>query len=231
MFKAKVLLVEDDRKIANIVISYLKNENFEVFHFTEGKKALDALIDLNPDIVILDLMLPDISGEELCQDIKEVIDIPIIMLTAKSSEEEKLAGFALGADDYVTKPFSPRELIYRIKAILKRVQKGNNDRLSFNNGELILDSSKYEALLNGFNLNLTPTEFKILYVLAEKPERVFSRYDIIEQALGYQFEGYDRSVDAHIKNIRAKMSKISKNAKYIITVYGIGYKFVGVKDT
>ncbi|BAI79798.1 two-component system, OmpR family, response regulator [Deferribacter desulfuricans SSM1] len=230
MLKQKIFIIEDDKKIANIVSSYLKHEGVEVFHFINGKEALDAVIELNPDLIILDLMLPDISGEELCQDIKEMVDIPIIMLTAKSSEEEKLAGFALGADDYVTKPFSPRELIYRVKAILKRVRKSSSEKLSFNNGELILDSSKYEALLNGKNLNLTPTEFKILLVLAEKPEKVFSRYDIIEQALGYQFDGYDRNVDAHIKNIRAKMSKLSEDAKYIVTVYGVGYKFVGVRD-
>ncbi|OPX96320.1 MAG: Transcriptional regulatory protein SrrA [Syntrophorhabdus sp. PtaB.Bin047] len=178
-------------------------------------------------------MLPDMSGEELCLQLKEIADIPVIMITAKSSEEERVAGFALGADDYVVKPFSPRELVFRVKAVLKRFQKGDlsgSEPMSFNNGSLLLDGQTYTATLKGNPVRLTSTEFKLLFTLAGSPDRVFTRSELVEKALGYQFEGYERSVDAHIKNIRRKLEDDSQNPVFIHTIYGVGYRFTGKKD-
>jgi len=178
-------------------------------------------------------MLPDISGEEVCQALREIGDFPIIMLTAKSSEEERVAGFALGADDYIVKPFSPREMVSRVKAVLKRAKKGDisvSGPMSFNKGLLTIDGRSYEVKKKGNTITLTPTEFKILSVLAVSPGRVFTRTELVERALGYQFEGYERSIDAHIKNIRQKIEDDPKNPLFINTVYGVGYKFSGKID-
>jgi len=186
-----------------------------------------------PSLVILDLMLPDMSGEEVCQELKEIGDIPVIMLTAKSAESERVAGFALGADDYVVKPFSPKELVARVKAVMKRLQKKDADisgPISFDKGILIIDNRSYEVKKEGSPLTLTPTEFKILLVLAGSPGRVFTRGELVEHALGYKFEGYERSIDAHIKNIRQKIEDDPKNPSFINTVYGVGYKFTGNID-
>jgi len=178
-------------------------------------------------------MLPDMSGEEICQELKEIGDFPVIMLTAKSSEEERVAGFALGADDYVVKPFSPRELMARVKAVMKRSQKqdiSDKGPMSFNKGRLSIDSRSYEVRNKDLLLTLTHTEFKILSVLAGSPGRVFTRGELVDGALGYQFEGYERSIDAHIKNIRQKIEDDPRSPLFITTVYGVGYKFSGKKD-
>lgn len=227
-----VLLIEDDRKIARVVKIYLEGAGYRVVHAERGKDALEAAAKELPLVVILDLMLPDTSGEELCQDLKEMGDFPVIMLTSKSSEEERIAGFALGADDYVVKPFSPRELVYRVKAVLKRAQKGDmsGGPLSFNDGLLIMDGQTYEVKKRGVLLSLTPTEFKVLYALSSYPGKVFTREDLVENALGYQFEGYERSIDAHIKNIRRKIEDDPKNPALILTIYGVGYRFSGKRD-
>jgi DNA-binding response OmpR family regulator len=228
-----ILLVEDDKKIARIVKVYLEDAGYKVVHAEKGKDAIEAAMKELPIAVILDLGLPDISGEEVCQELKEMGDFPIIMLTAKHSEEERVAGFALGADDYVVKPFSPKELVYRIKAVLRRAQKGDKEillPLSFNNSSLVIDGQGYEVKKNGEQVKITPTEFKVLYSLAHAPGKVFSREDLVEKALGYQFEGYERSIDAHIKNIRHKIEDDPKNPSYIITIYGVGYRFSGKRD-
>ena len=228
-----ILLVEDDRKIARIVKVYLEDAGYKVVHVEKGKDAISAAMKEPPLAVILDLMLPDTSGEEVCQELKEMGDFPIIMLTAKYSEEERVAGFALGADDYVVKPFSPKELVYRIKAVLRRSQKGDREVLepmSFNDSRLVIDGRGYEVKKNGEMLKITPTEFKVLYSLASAPGKVFTREDLVEKALGYQFEGYERSIDAHIKNIRHKIEDDPRNPAFIITIYGVGYRFSGIRD-
>jgi len=225
-----VFIVEDDKKIARVVKAYLESAGFRVMHFEKGKDAIESALKEFPLAVILDLMLPDMSGEDVFQGLKEVGDFPIIMLTAKSSEEERLAGFALGSDDYVVKPFSPRELVYRIKAVLKRAQKKDLDDtepMSFNNGLLTIDGQSYQVKKKGVLVNLTPTEFKIIFTLASTPNKVFTRGELVENALGYQFEGYERSVDAHIKNIRQKIGDDPKNPLFIHTIYGVGYRFSG----
>ncbi|MBM4129386.1 MAG: response regulator transcription factor, partial [Nitrospira sp.] len=203
-----ILVVEDDRKIARVARAYLEGAGFRVTYVENGKGAIEAAIKEKPLLVILDLMLPDMNGEEVCQELKEIGDFPIIMLTAKSSEEERVAGFALGADDYIVKPFSPRELVYRVRAVLKRSQKddlGSEKPMSFNNGTLIIDGQSYEVKRKGAHVNLTPTEFKVLFTLASSPQKVFTREELVQKSLGYQFEGYERSIDAHIKNIRHKI--------------------------
>lgn len=228
-----ILVVEDDPKIAHIVKVYLEGAGFRVTHSGLGKDALKAAKKEKPLLVILDLMLPDISGEELCLQLKEIADVPIIMLTAKASEEERVAGFALGADDYVVKPFSPRELVFRVKAVLKRFEKGDlsgSEPMSFNEGSLLVDGQTYTAILKGKAVRLTSTEFKLLFTLAGSPDRVFTRSELVEKALGYQFEGYERSVDAHIKNIRRKLEDDSQNPVFIHTIYGVGYRFTGKRD-
>ncbi len=228
-----ILVVEDDKKIARIVKVYLESEGFKVIAVENAKDAIDFVMKEPPSLVILDLMLPDMSGEELSQELKDIGDFPIIMLTAKSSEEERVAGFALGADDYIVKPFSPREMVARVKAVIKRAQKKDviyGEQMSFNNGILIIDSRSYEIKKKGIPLTLTPTEFKIISVLAGSPGKVFTRGEIVEYALGYKFEGYERSIDAHIKNIRQKIEDDPKNPQFIHTIYGVGYKFNGKID-
>ena len=228
-----ILVVEDDHKIARIVRVYLEGAGYRVVHCDCGKDAIEAANREKPMLIILDLMLPDISGEELCLHLKEIADVPIIMLTAKASEEERVAGFALGADDYVVKPFSPRELVFRVKAVLKRFEKhdlAGDEAMSFNQGSLVIDGKDYKVTKGGNSVRLTPTEFKLLYTLANSPHRVYTRGELVEKALGYQFEGYERSVDAHIKNIRRKVEDDPQNPVYIHTIYGVGYRFSVSRD-
>lgn len=228
-----VLVVEDDKKIARVVKVYLEEAGYRVLHVEKGKEAIAAASKEKPLLVLLDLMLPDMGGEEVIQDLKGLDDIPVIMLTSKSSEEDRVAGFALGADDYVVKPFSPRELVSRVKAVLKRA--GSRGELcdagvTFEHGALFLDGHCYAVKKRGLPVNLTPTEFKVLFTLASTPNKVFTRDELVEKALGYQFEGYERSIDAHIKNIRQKIEDDPKNPLFILTVYGVGYKFIGRRD-
>jgi DNA-binding response OmpR family regulator len=227
-----VLLVEDDRKIAKVVKVYLEGAGYRVVHVEKGRDAIEAAIKEKPLLVLLDLMLPDITGEETCQELKELGDFPIIILTSKSSEEERVAGFALGADDYVVKPFSPRELVYRVRAVLRRAGKGELESgpVSYNDGALIIDGQRYAVEKEGNPVDLTPTEFKVLHALAALPGKVFTREELVEKALGYEFEGYERSIDAHIKNIRQKLEDDPRRPSFIITIYGVGYRFSGKKD-
>jgi two-component system OmpR family response regulator len=229
-----ILVVEDDLKIAQIVKVYLEGAGFRVVHAERGKDALDKAADEDPLLIILDLMLPDMSGEELCLKLKDITSAPVIMLTAKASEEERVAGFALGADDYVVKPFSPRELVFRVKAVLKRSERGDGgplDPLSFNNGELVVDGGTYRVSRAGREIALTPTEFKVLFTMASSPERVFTRSELVEKALGYRFEGYERSVDAHVKNIRRKLDDDPQRPVFIQTIYGVCYRFLVRRDS
>ncbi len=228
-----VLIVEDDTKLARIVKAYLEGADFRTVHVSTVREALQKAEEESPLAVILDLGLPDGSGEELCQSLKEMGDFPVIMLTAKSSEEELLAGFALGADDYVTKPASPRELICRLKAVLKRYDRGSAGKEtvdSFNNGALVLNGLRHQIAKDGRPVAVTPTEFKLMLTLASSPGRTFTRDELISRALGYQFEGYDRSIDAHIKNLRQKIETDPRAPEYLRTVYGVGYMFAGERD-
>lgn len=227
-----VLIVEDDLKLARIVKAYLEAADFRTIHAASYQDALHMLGEETPLAVILDLGLPDGSGEELCQDIKEQGDIPVIMLTAKSAEEERIAGFSLGADDYVVKPASPRELVYRLKAVLKRYHSTvpAAQPLSFNRRELVLNPGRHEISFQGSPVPITATEFKLLLTMASQPQKTFSREELVSKALGYHFDGYERSIDAHIKNLRHKLEADPKNPVYLKTVYGVGYLFCGIPD-
>lgn len=226
----KILVIEDEEKILNVIEAYLKNEGYEIFKATKGSEGLDIFKNNSPHLVILDLMLPELSGEEICKTIRSSSDIPIIMLTAKTNEASKLEGFSLGADDYVTKPFSPRELVERVRVILRRSyhKKGPlSDILSFNNDELTIDIKKHEVTKNGNLINLTPNEYDILLILASNSGQTFSRERLVEIVFGLDYDGYDRTIDTHVKNIRQKLEDNPKAPKHLITVYGVGYKFGG----
>ncbi len=225
----KILIVEDEKKISDIVGSYLERDGFKVTIANTGQDALQQIKN-NFDLIILDLMLPDIDGETICSSIREFSDVPIIMLTAKSSEDDRIKGLGIGADDYVIKPFSPRELVARVKAHLRRTKKNEKKLLSFNNGLLLIDTPSIEVKKGGKIIPLTSTEFKILLSLAERPQIVFTRLQIVNAVQGYDFEGYDRVIDAHIKNIRHKIEDNPQKPVFIKTVYGTGYKFIGIPD-
>lgn len=225
----KILIVEDEKKISDIVGSYLERDGFKVTIANTGQDALQQIKN-NFDLIILDLMLPDIDGETICTSIREFSDVPIIMLTAKSAEDDRIKGLGMGADDYVVKPFSPRELVARVKAHLRRTKKNEKKILSFNNSLLVIDAPSMEVRKNRKIIPLTSTEFRILLCLAEKPQIVFTRLQIVNAVQGYDFEGYDRVIDAHIKNIRHKIEDNPQKPMFIKTVYGTGYKFIGIPD-
>jgi DNA-binding response OmpR family regulator len=229
MANEKILVIEDEEKISGIVKSYLDREGFNVSLADTGQKALQ-LIKGGHDLIILDLMLPDMDGETLCGRIREFSDVPIIMLTAKSSEDERVRGLGLGADDYVVKPFSPRELVARVKAHLRRSQNKESRVLSFNYGLLKIDPLAMEVKKGDAVIPLTATEFKILLYLAQKAQVVINRFQLVNKVLGYEFEGYDRVIDAHIKNIRYKIEADPQKPQFIKTIYGAGYKFIGQPD-
>lgn len=229
MAHERVLIVEDEKKIADIVTSYLEREGFDAVVAPTGHEALTRLKE-GFDLVILDLMLPDIDGESICSSLRTMSDIPLIMLTAKSGEEDRIKGLGLGADDYVVKPFSPRELVARVKAHLRRSKREEKKALSFNKGALRIDTGSMEVLKAGRPVPLTATEFRILLLLAERPQAVFSRLQIVNAVQGYDFEGFERVVDAHIKNIRHKIEDSTHRPSFLKTVYGAGYKFIGVPD-
>ncbi|MDN5277360.1 MAG: hypothetical protein PWR01_1325 [Clostridiales bacterium] len=226
----KILVVDDEVKIVEVVKSYLESRGYPVDVAYSGKDALDKFEKVNPCLIILDLMLPDIPGEEICQMIRRRSRVPIIMLTAKVDEEDILRGLNIGADDYVTKPFSLRQLVARVEAVLRRVSDDPvplSSIISFNNGDLVIDTLKYEVKKNGNTVNLTPSEYKLLMTMIKYPDKTFTREELISMAFGDDFDGYDRTIDAHIKNIRQKIESDPKNPKYILTVYGTGYRFGG----
>lgn len=228
-----ILIVDDEVKITEVVRAYLEHEGYLVSVAYNGQDAIKLYNAINPTLVILDLMLPDISGMEICKSLREKSKVPIIMLTARTDENDILHGLNLGADDYITKPFSPRQLIARVKALLRRLEYGQPqlvNNVSFNNGDLIIDPSNYLAKKNNDVVNLTPIEYKVLSTMAKHSTKVFTREELIYFALEGKYEGYDRTIDSHIKNLRQKIEDDSKNPRYILTIRGIGYKFGGSQD-
>jgi len=219
----RVLVVDDDAKTVELVRLYLKRDGYRVFTAYDGIEALRLARESHPDLIVLDLMLPGIDGLQVCRTLRAESDVPIIMLTARTTDRDKLTGLDMGADDYVTKPFSPRELAARVRAVLRRLPE-ERCPTEMKQGELTIDSHKHEASLASSPLNLTPVEFKLLRVLAREPGRVFSRGQLIEKALGYDFEGFDRTIDVHILNLRRKLSLEDNHSINIRTVYGAGYK-------
>lgn len=221
----RVLVVDDDVKTVELVKLYLNRDGHKVLVAYDGVEALRLAREGHPDLIVLDLMLPGIDGLEICRTLRNESDVPIIMLTARATDEDKLTGLGLGADDYVTKPFSPRELAARVRAVLRRLP-GERGPAEIERGELTVNFVKHKAFLAGRPLNLSPTEFKLLGVLAREPGRVFSRAQLIEEALGYDFVGFDRTVDVHILNLRRKLEPDPNHPEYIKTVYGVGYNFL-----
>lgn len=225
-----ILVVEDEKNILDVIKAYLEKESYNVIIAIDGKEALELFNTREIHLIILDLMIPKVTGEEVCKSIRSKSDVPIIMVTAKADEEFRIEGLHIGADDYVTKPFSPRELIGRVKALLRRSYKGSNplaETLSFNDNDLVIDIDKMTVRKGDINTNPTSIEFKVLLALVSNPSQVLSREQLIDLAFGSDYEGYDRTIDTHIKNLRQKIETDPKNPKYILTVYGVGYKFLG----
>jgi len=228
--KIRILVVDDEQKVLNVVEAYLIKEGFEIITCTDGEEALKIFKTKQIHLIILDLMLPKISGEEVCNKIRASSSVPIIMLTAKAEEDNKIDGLAIGADDYITKPFSNRELVGRVKAIIRRTYRENSplaELLIINNGDLEINIEKMIIKKQGNLITLTSNEFKILIALLTNPGQIFSRDQLVNKAFGINYDGFDRIIDTHIKNIRHKIEDDPKKPKYIISAYGMGYKFEG----
>ena len=226
----KILLVEDEHSIADPVIYNLKQEGFSVTHVDEGPIALEIFSEEKFDLIILDLMLPEISGLDICRSIRKESDVPIIMVTAKDSEADRVSGLELGADDYVTKPFSVRELMSRVRAVLRRTTttttKTNKIDKSIKSGNIEINLSKYEAKVDDKNIDLTPREFELLYAFCENEGNLMSREQIFDEIWGYSFIGNTKTLDVHIQRIREKIEKDPREPKRLVTVRGVGYKLV-----
>lgn len=228
MAQNSVAIVDDDTKLTKLLQMYFDKEGFTTWTAHEGSEAVRLVREKRPDIIILDLMLPGIDGWEICRRVRRDSDVPILMLTARDEETDRLIGLEMGADDYVTKPFSPREVVTRAKVILRRYKKQaatKPEPVKF--GNLSIDFDRHEVKKNGELVDITPTEFKILELLVTNPGRVYSRLHMVEFIQEYAFDGYERTIDAHIKNLRRKLDDNPKEPQYILTVYGVGYKFAG----
>jgi len=223
-----ILVVEDEIKIAKLLEDYLKNAGYGVTVQNRGDKVLSMVQSHPPDMILLDIMLPGMDGMEICREIRKFSNVPIIMITARIEEIDRIVGLEIGADDYVCKPFSPREVVARVKALLRRTHKeidGNQSvgkKLVFES--ITLDEETHLVYVDNTPLNLTPSEFGLLQIMMGHPNRVFSRNELINRVLGYSFDGYDRTIDTHIKNLRKKISDALPGREIIHTVYGIGYK-------
>lgn len=227
MATGKILVVDDERKMITLVRAYLERDGYQVVEATDGRQALDAFRRETPDLIILDLMLPEMDGLEVCREIRRSSEVPIIMLTARDEDTDKLVGLELGADDYITKPFSPRELVARVRVVLRRTRSSKipvSPPMRLIQGELVLDEERFEATCQGRPLALTLSEFRILAALARNAGRVLSRTRLLD-ALGESYEGYERTIDVHIKNLRRKLAAAGGGEGCnIITVHGLGYK-------
>ena len=223
----KILIIEDEKNISEIVAKYLEKEGYTTIIANDGIEGLALFRDSNPDLVISDVMMPTIDGFEVLREIRLISDIPVIMLTAKQEEVDRLNGFENGADDYVTKPFSPKELVRRVMVMLKRTYKAIEDKQVLIEGELKLDLNKQKLYKNEDEIDITSKEFQIIYAFFKNPRQILSREQLIELAFSNDFDGFDRTIDAHIKKIRHKIEEDTKNPKYLKTKYGAGYIFGG----
>lgn len=224
--KPPVLVVDDDRKTVDLIRIYLERDGYRVLSAYNGTKALELARSAHPGLIILDLMLPQVDGLDICRILREESAVPIIMLTAKTTEEDMLTGLDVGADDYITKPFSPRELVARVRTVLRRVsapQENGPPELEF--GELVIDFIRHQARLAGVSVHLTPKEFTLLCTLSSQPGRVFTRLELLEQVFGFDYQGFERTVDVHVMNLRKKIERDPSRPRFVQTVYGIGYKF------
>jgi DNA-binding response OmpR family regulator len=228
---ATVLLVEDERKLRELVRSYLERAGLAVLSTSSGAEAITLAASAAPDLVVLDLGLPDVPGETVARELRAAGSVPILMLTAKAGEEDRIAGLELGADDYVTKPFSPRELVLRVQAILRRgTPVTPPGPVSYGDGSLLIDTSRRQVVVRGTAADLTPTEWGILGALATVPGRVYSRFELINRVRGYEFEGYERTIDSHVKNLRRKVEQDPARPQIVQTVLGGGYRLGLTRD-
>jgi DNA-binding response OmpR family regulator len=227
-----VLLVEDERKLRELVRSYLERAGFTVLSTGSGAEAITLASSAAPDLVVLDLGLPDVPGEAVAREVRADASIPVLMLTARSSEEDRIRGLELGADDYVTKPFSPRELVLRVQAILRRggPATGDHGAVSYGGGVMVIDEPRRQVAVRGSAADLTPTEWGVLVALATVPGRVYSRFELINRVRGYEFEGYERTIDSHVKNLRRKIEEDPGNPQIVQTVLGSGYRLGLARD-
>lgn len=224
----KILVIEDEKKIARMVQDHLEQEGYRVTVSAAGEKGLELARQGAFHLVVLDLMLPDMNGLEVCKQLRRESEVPVIMLTARSQEVDRVVGLEVGADDYITKPFSLAELSARIKAVLRRTGRTSEtgaENKTISAGEIEIDLEKHQVCVNGKEVALTPTEFKLLALMARHPGRVYSRLQLLENALGEIFSGYERSIDTHISNLRRKVEKDPSNPRHIVTVFGLGYRF------
>jgi len=223
----KIVVIDDEPSVQEVARAYLENDGYRVFVAGNGAEGLALAERARPALIVLDLMLPDISGEEICREIRSRSDVPILMLTAKASEEERVAGLVSGADDYLVKPFSPRELAARVRAVLRRTRSVDTplvETLSVAGGRLQIDSVQHVVRRDGEALELTPNEYKLLVTLARYPGRVYSRFELITHIQGYDFEGDERIIDVHVKNLRKKIEPDPTHPSFVRTVTGVGYK-------
>lgn len=222
----RILLVEDEKTIRDAVAAYLEREGYAVRGVGDGQSALEEFEKHSFDLIVLDLMLPKLSGERVCRTVRETSNVPIIMLTAKGEVEDRIIGLELGADDYLIKPFSPRELVARVRALLRRAHAENEPALEvLDFGDLIIDITGHKVLIENQEVDLTASEFKLLTTLARFPGRVYTRMELVEKVLGYDFEGYERTIDSHVKNLRAKLGDDPRHPRWLYTVHGVGYRF------
>ena len=226
----KILVVDDEKKIVEIVRAYLEREGYEVSAAYDGKSTLEAVKRMPPDLVVLDLMLPQISGWDVCRALRADSNIPIIMLTARDDVTDKIIGLELGADDYMTKPFDPKELVSRVKAVLRRSAANRVPKAVLKVADLTIDLDKRDVRRSGESIELTPMEFDLLATLAQNPGRVFSRMQLLDKVQGVAYEGYERTIDSHIKNLRKKIEPDVSQPRYVITVHGVGYKVPEATD-
>lgn len=218
----KILIIEDERKIATLLRDYLQQADYQVTVLSSGERAVEQIRQQPPDLVVLDLMLPGKDGLTICREVRAFSDLPILILTAKVDEVDRLVGLEMGADDYICKPFSPREVVARVKAVLRRTRPmAETEKIAL--GPLVLDTATRRVSVLEKDLHLTPNEFDLLKVLMAHPERVFERSNLISLVQGYDFQGYDRTIDSHIKNIRKKIAVHLPESQVIKTIYGIGY--------
>lgn len=220
----KILVVDDEKRIVEIVKAYLEREGDKVISAYDGKSAIELARKEHPDLIVLDLMLPEVSGWDVCRTLRKESDIPIIMLTARDDTTDKIVGLELGADDYVTKPFDPKELVSRVRAVLRRYERRAVSLHPIAIGDLSIDVERRTVRRGETIIELTSTEFGLLRVLAESPGRVYTRMQLLDMIQGEAYEGYERTIDSHIKNLRKKIEPDPDQPKYIITVYGAGYK-------
>ncbi len=220
-----ILIVDDEPKIVQLARDYLEHAGFSTLTAVDGKSALASVRTHLPDLIVLDLGLPQLDGLDVTRSIRKDSNVPIIMLTARSEETDKLIGLELGADDYITKPFSPKELVARVRTVLRRTENSDSTAEIIRAADLTLDVPRMKLTRNEETIDLTPTEFQLLVALAQQPGRIFTRAQLLDAVRGVAFESYERAIDAHIKNIRHKIEPNSREPRYILTVYGVGYKF------